>query len=139
MSQEVIKHKAEIVSVTNGIAQVKIVQQSACSACHAKSVCHVSENKEKMLDVPTGGQSFAPGESVSVEGSTRMGLKAVLYAFVIPMILLIGVVALSINLGGWSDSLAALCGLAVMGVYYFVLFLLKEKFRREFVFRIVKE
>ncbi|MDL2241814.1 SoxR reducing system RseC family protein [Bacteroidales bacterium OttesenSCG-928-L03] len=139
MSHQLIKHSAEIIQVRDGIAQVRIVQQSACSGCHAKSVCQVSESKEKILDVPVGGQSFAPGETVFIEGSTRMGLKAVLYAFVIPMTLLIGMIALGLHAWSWSESLAALIGMAVLCVYYLGLYFLRDKFRREFVFRIVKE
>ena len=50
-----IAHSGRIVEITPDFTTVEIVASSACSSCHAKQLCGMSEDKEKLIMVPTDG------------------------------------------------------------------------------------
>ena len=60
---------------------VCIEQQSACSACHARSACLASDKKEKLIEVKGESRQFAPGEEVMVVAQSSSGMQAVALAF----------------------------------------------------------
>ena len=48
-----IRHTGRIVEITPEYTTVEIVVSSACSSCHSKALCGMSEDKEKVIMVPT--------------------------------------------------------------------------------------
>ena len=134
---EVIRHDGVVDSIEGGCIHVRIVQASACAACGAKSLCSAAESKEKIVDV-YGADSAAHqvGQKVVVEGATAMGMRAVRLAFLFPLLLLVGAIALTVWLTGGSEALAALVALVVVVLYYLVLFACKDRLRTEFTFTI---
>lgn len=132
-----ITHEGEIVGISDGVVQVKIVQNSACGACDVRSACHLSEKKEKVLEIVDSSSSFQPGEKVIIEGSTSTGLRAVFYAFVLPLLLLFFVIAVFLYAFD-NEVVAVVSALAFLGVYYVILYFLRERFKNKFVFKIVK-
>ena len=46
----IIKHQGTVEHIEGTHVQVRIIQTSACSSCSAKSLCHSSESKEKLID-----------------------------------------------------------------------------------------
>ena len=79
-----ISHKGIIEKVEGDRVFVRITQQSACSGCHAKSMCTASEQKEKIVEVQARGERFSVNEMVEVYARSSVGLKAVWWAFVLP-------------------------------------------------------
>ena len=132
---EKIEHEGVISRIDKGRIWVTIVQKSACADCHAQSMCQLSEQKEKCVEIPNVDTSFLVGDKVVIVGNSSLGLQAVMYAFVIPLILI--VVALAICLSQFSsESLAASVAVVVLAVYFFVLYAFREKFKKKFVFEI---
>ena len=85
-----VSHKGKVVSVGKGKVSVQIVSESACSACHAAGLCGASESKKKIVDVPVyGDQAYSIGQEVEVCLARKMGLKAVLLSYVIPLVILL--------------------------------------------------
>lgn len=81
--------------------------------------------------------AYSLGQQVVVMGSEKQGMKAVLMAFGIPLVLLMA--GLVTVLAVWSDEkLAALVCLAVLVPYYLVLFLCRDRIRKEFQFTIAR-
>jgi sigma-E factor negative regulatory protein RseC len=132
-----IEHEGVISWIKDGMIYVNIIQISACSGCHAKSMCSISEKKKKTIEISGLSDKYEVGEKVSVQGSSSMGLKAVFYSFVLPMILVVFILILSIHFLK-SEVLAALLSVVMLVVYYSVLYLLKNRFRKTFVFTLVK-
>ncbi len=132
-----ISHKGVIERVEGDRAFVRITQQSACSGCHARAVCSASERKDKVIEVPTGGQPFTPNEEVEICGQSSVGLRAVWWAFVLPLIGLVAVVMAG-SASGWTETWCGVASLAWLVVYVGVLYLLRDKFKREFVFFLKK-
>lgn len=131
-----IAHSGRIVDITPDFTTVEIIASSACSACHAKGLCGVSEEQEKIIMLPTSGfDDYKVGDEVQVLTKMTMGLKAVWISYVIPLIILM-ILILSLSL--FIDN-EYLCGLAAIGgvaVYYFGIWLFRDRLSNEFMFYI---
>ena len=110
--------------------RVKILQSSACSSCSAKSHCNVSETKEKIIDIhdKESADCCSVGQQVMVCGTTSMGMKAVLLAFVLPFLILLFALFLSMELTN-DEALSALVSLSTLIPYYLAIYLLRNKIR----------
>ncbi len=128
-----IEHEGVISKINKGKAWVTIVQNSACADCHSKSMCQLSEQKEKTIEIPDIDSSFQAGDKVTVVGSASLGLQAVLYAFVIPLILIVIMLAVCLRFS-MPETMAALAAIAVLIVYFIVLYILRDKLKKKFVF-----
>ena len=130
----IITHKGRVKQIDNTRIQVKIMQASACSACEAKSLCHSAESKEKMIEVHApDAADFEVGQDVMLVGTLSQGLKAVVYAYVIPLILMLVVLFLSL-LRGMDEALAALLSIGVLIPYYLIIYLMRHHLTRKFSF-----
>ena len=105
-----ISHKGIIEKVEGDRVFVRITQQSACSGCHAKSMCTASEQKVKIVEVQARGEQFSINEMVEVCARS------------------------SGNVGGWRETWCGLAALGWLTLYYYVLYLFRDKFKRKFVF-----
>ena len=92
-----IVHSGKILEVTPDFTTVQILVSSACSACHAKGLCGMSEEEEKVIMVPTDPLAeHKVGDEVKVMTKMTMGLKAVWISYVVPLaVLMILILSLS--------------------------------------------
>ena len=131
-----IVHSGKIVDITPDFTTVQIIASSACSECHAKGLCGMSEEQEKIIMLPT--DPYAPrqvGEEVQVKTKMTMGLKAVWISYVIPLvILMILILSLSSVIG--NEYLRGAVAIAGVGIYYFIIWLLRDKLSDQFEFYI---
>lgn len=135
---EHIRHNGIIERIEGDNIFVRIEQQSACAGCHARGICSASESKVKTIEVSKPSGTFHVNEEVTVCGQTALGLQAVWLAFVLPLLLVVAVVAVAIRLG-WGEGLSALAGLVFLLPYYGVLYLMRNKLKKRFVFTIQKQ
>lgn len=134
---DIIQHQGTVESIDGNHIRVRIVQTSACASCVAHKYCNSSESKEKMIDVYTKeADRYAVGQSVNVYGTTSMGMRAVLWAFGVPFIVLVAVLYASIMLTGGNEPLSALWALGSLMVYYLILYMCRDKMTKKFVFTI---
>lgn len=137
-SSSEISHKGRVVSVTPEVTTVEIVSESACGACHAKGLCSLGDSKVKMVEVPTSAWSdIRPGDEVEVVLKASMGHKAVLLAYMIPLVLLVAVLLAAVS-AGVGELYAGLAAIAAVAVYYFGLWLMRGRLRNEYIFNIKK-
>ena len=131
-----IRHTGRIIEITPEYTTVEIVVSSACSSCHSKALCGMSEDKEKVIMVPTDPYALHKvGDEVEVMTKMSMGMKAVWISYVIPLAVLM---ILILSLSSVMESQVA-CGLAAIGgvaLYYFMIWLLRSRLQNEFVFYI---
>ena len=132
-----IEHAGIVKRINNGNAEVMSMQMSACSSCHAKSACTVSDSSEKIITVPINNDFIKEGDSVTIEGTTAMGFIAVFYAFVLPFILVM-IMLISIVVVTDNEVMASLISLFSLCPYYLILYLFKNKMKNKFVFNIRK-
>ena len=136
---DIIKHRGIVEKVDGSHIVVRIVQTSACSACSAKGLCNASESKEKQIDVYESNPSYQVGEEVMVCGTTSMGMRAVLLAFGVPLLILVLALGVSMKLTGEDALLSS--GIALVSVvpYYIGIYFCKDKLNRTFSFTIEKK
>ncbi|MBQ8422225.1 MAG: SoxR reducing system RseC family protein [Bacteroidales bacterium] len=131
-----ISHTGRIVEINPDFTTVEITVSSACSACHAKGLCGVSEDEEKVIMVPTDPYTvYQPGDEVLVMTKKSMGLKATWISYVIPLaILMILILSLSAVIG--NEYLVGGIAIAGVALYYFGIWLFRDRLSNEFVFYI---
>jgi sigma-E factor negative regulatory protein RseC len=136
MNEETISHEGVITKITDDELEIKILAQSACAACHAKSACGMGEQAEKILTVPRPkDQDFALMQKVNVTMAIGQGNKAAVLAYLIPIVLLLAVLFTCLGLG-LSEGLSALISIAVLIPYYTILYFQRDKLKRRFEYRI---
>ena len=131
-----IIHDGKIIEITPDFTSVEIVSSSACSSCHAKGLCGMSEEHEKVIMVPTDPYSeYAVGDDVKVATKMTMGLKAGWISYVIPLaILMILILSLSSVIG--NEFLMGGVAIAGVAVYYFFIWLFRDRLSDQFEFYI---
>lgn len=134
---ESIQHTGVVEKIESDSVFVRILQQSACSGCHAQGMCSASEKKEKIIEIPDTSGRFQLNEKVMICGRSSLGLKAVLLAFVIPLILVVAAIAAGTGLH-WQETTSGLIGLLLLLPYYCLLYFLRDKLKREFIFTLKK-
>ena len=131
-----IVHSGKVIETNPDFTTVEIMVSSACSGCHAKGLCGMAEMEEKVIMVPTDPyQPRKVGDIVQVKTKMTMGLKAVWISYVIP---LAGLMILILSLSAVVENEFLRGGIAIagVGVYYFVIWLLKDKLSDQFEFYI---
>lgn len=130
-----IKHLGIVENINGSRLKVKIVQSSACSACSVKGHCSASETKEKIIDVYNKNNvPCQVGERVMIVGTTSMGMKAVLLAFVLPFIVLLLALIISLKLTGGDEAVSALVSLETLVPYYLIIYICRNRLSRSFMF-----
>ena len=133
---ETISHEVIVTKITDDELEIKILAQSACAACHAKSACGMGEQAEKTLTVPRPkDKDFALMQKVNVRMAIGQGNKAAVLAYLIPIILLLAVLFVCLGLG-LNEGLSALISIVALIPYYIVLYLLRDKLKKKFSYTI---
>ncbi|MFO7734643.1 MAG: SoxR reducing system RseC family protein [bacterium] len=115
---------------------VKITSRSACSKCHAKSVCSASDMSEKIISaVPE--TSLEKGDRVRVCMKETLGWTAVMLSFVVPLVILVTVV-FTLHYFTEDELRSVLGALFALVPYYILLMLLRKTFEKRFIFRAEK-
>lgn len=135
-----VKHCGDVIRIEGNSVFVRMTVNSACSACHAKGVCGVSESTEKIVEVETASAAdFNIGESVEVALlSDSMGAKSVVLAYVVPFLVLTLMLIGSLMMGA-GEGVAVLSALGGVAIYYVVLHLLRDKVKNKIKFIIIKQ
>ena len=139
MSHETVSHSGKILETDPRLTTVEIIAEDACGACHAKGLCSVGSQVVKKVTVATPSlEYFEPGEEVWVDLRASMGHKAVWIAYVTPLLVLLAVILILLK-AGVSEPVAGLAGIAAIAVYYFCVWLLRDRLRDQYVFTIRKK
>lgn len=129
-------HPAEIIKINKNSLLVKICRPEACSGCAIKSACQLKENAQQQLVIPTKHASdYRVGQSISVEISHKTGFLAILYAYIIPLILMLSTLIIAVNLTA-NELTAGFFSIFVLVPYYIALFLCKNRLNQKFSFKI---
>ncbi len=83
------------------------------------------------------GQEISVGDEVNVKMTQTMGTKAVLIGYALPFVVVM--IGLFVLIGvGVNEGIAALVSLVLLTAYYVVLYLLRDRIKKVFNFRIEK-
>ncbi len=134
---EKIQHEGIIKSISEQTLEVMIVSLSACSGCHAKGACGMSDAKQKIIVAQRPEGNFAVGEKVTVTASLHNAFYSVLLAYIFPSILIIAAIFF-IEKSEYSELTAAISSLFLLMLYFFALYLLKNKINKKIKFTVEK-
>ena len=108
-------------SVEGDEITVEVIVSSACSGCHAKSICIPSDRRQERITVKnTRNEQYEVGETVELLLETSAGNKAVVLAYVLPLIVLL---VLLFGCYALTHKELLSVGVGVLGVvlYYLIL------------------
>ncbi len=133
-----IDHQGEVIEVNSAYISVEIINKSACSSCHAKGVCSLGDMKAKVIEVENSGiDIFNVGEIVNVKLKKSLGYRALWFSYLIPLIILM-VLLLSLHAVGLSEPIIGLSIIGAISLYYLVIWLIRERLKKEFIFVVEK-
>ena len=134
-----IEHQGVIQQINGNHIIVKILQESACSGCHAKGSCMAAGSKEKEIDVfHANPDRFSVNEEVVIEGKESIGYKAILWAFVIPLMIVVTVLIFTTSVWELGELTSAMSAIIALTPYYIGLYLLRNQIAKSLKFNIRK-
>lgn len=133
--RETISHEGVVVRTTGkGSADVEILAGSACSGCHVKSACSLGNTEVKIINVKSDAD-LNPGDKVTVTMELSQGFRALMIGYVIPFLVLMAAF-IAFTVAGAGELVSALTSFAAVGIYYFIVWLLRKKVEEKFEFKI---
>ena len=131
-----IVHNGIVKDIDDSYYYVSIIAQSACVSCQVKGACNVNDMQEEIIEVPvSGNRIYKVGDSVEILMGKSMGKRAVFLGYILPFIVLFATLIISLNIFD-DEGIAGLLAFGILIPYYFVLYLLKDKLRNSFEFRL---
>lgn len=137
MNTNLISHLGTIKSINNQHLVVKIISQTACASCHAKGACTSNDQTEKEIEITQKEGSFSIGEQVEVVTTSTQGYKALLYAYLLPLIILVFSLIIFLSLIK-AEAIAALGSILLLFPYYLLLYYFRHRLKDSFHFTVQK-
>ncbi len=137
VNTNLISHTGTIKSINNQHLVVKIISQTACAACHAKGACTSSDQSEKEIEIRQFDGEFSIGEEVLIIATSEQGYKAIFYAYILPLFILVMNLLILLSIIK-DEALAALGSILLLSPYFLILFLLRNRIKSSFNFTIKK-
>ncbi len=134
-TQDYIEHNGVINSIDNQHITVMIVSESACASCHAKSACTAADMQDKLIDIYQESTDFKVGQQVILMGRKTMGTKAVILAYLIPLVLIFITLISSFQLTD-NETLSGILSLVILIPYFTAIYFFKDKLQHTFSFTI---
>lgn len=131
--EEEIRHKGVVLTTEGETARVEILQTSACAACKAKQMCMSAESQQKIIDAVMT-EPMKAGDQVEVVVREHLAWKAVLLAYVMPFVLMVGMIAALDYWTEWSEAVTGTLSLCVIALYFLVLSMFKHRLQKQFSF-----
>ena len=136
MKNEIATHEGRVTAVKEGRVTVQIRSVSACASCQAHGKCGFADAKDKTLDIPTDDwKCYTEGQTVSVRISQGRGLLAVWIAYILPALLLLGVI-IGLSLAGLSEPAVIGSTFGMLALYVLALYILRHRINNKFTLQI---
>ena len=132
---EIITHEGMVLKAPgDGTAEVEIFVAEACGGCHAKSVCSAGKSDSRIINVKSD-TLLTPGDRVTLILQQSQGFRALAIGYIIPFIVLITAFVIT-TVTGAGELASALLSFAAVGIYYFAVWLFRNKIGEKFEFKI---
>lgn len=129
---------AQIQKIGTDYIEVAFQAFSACGSCSLHALCSSKESCHKTMKIRTEHPSdFSIGEKIRIQIDSSAGLIAALYAYFLPLILLVITVSTTFFVFG-NENWAGISGIIILIPYYFGLFLKQKYFKNRFTYHITK-
>ncbi|NOR75572.1 MAG: Fis family transcriptional regulator [Draconibacterium sp.] len=121
--------------VTETSLIVNIVNQSACSSCHANGACSVSDIQDKEIEITQFRNNYKLGQEVTILFKESKGFVALLYGYILPFILVLLTLVFTIEISG-NELIGGLLSLAILIPYYITLYIFRHLLKKVFNFEV---
>lgn len=132
-----VEHLGVVERVDNQVVRVGFVSHAACSSCQVKGACSLSEVENKFVEVRATDTNYEVGESVRILLEQKLGFKALWYAYVLPLLVLLTTLFISIGITG-REGFSGLLSIGILAPYYGILFLFRARLKDQFQFTLKK-
>jgi positive regulator of sigma E activity len=135
MAVKEIRHEGIIEEIDNQEITVRFLSNSACSECHAKGVCSVSDSPEKHVVIESSGNHYNTGDKVDIILARSLGFKALFLGYIFPFL----TVFFTLIIVLWftnNEGVAGITALLILVPYYLLLKVFNRRITREFVFKL---
>lgn len=136
---KIMEHEARVVEVFEAERRVEVemIVNSACGNCKAKSVCGGGESSTRRVSAYTDHpQIYKEGDVVTISIEQIMGYKAIVLSYIVPLVVMLAVLALTH--GRYGDMVAGLAALGACALYFIVLSFFRKRLERVIVFSVKK-
>lgn len=134
-----VEHEGVVTGISDTHICVEILSKSACSSCHAKTVCAAGDAETKAIEIPlslsTLSSGYKVGDKVNLILDSSLGTSAVWLAYVAPLALLLVSIAV-FSFVGLEDLYVGLCSIGTVAAYYLALSFFRDRLSRIFTFSI---
>ena len=137
-SSGTIRQSATVIRGEAAEIEVEVCRPEACAACKAKSVCSEGGGEGKRMTLVNDGQGYRVGEQIQLVMRRSAGLKAVVIAYLVPVVLVVAAL-LIFQATPMSDTTAALLTLGILVLYFVIIRLLRGRINNQLTIEIEKE
>lgn len=130
-----IEHSGRIQQVTDDTIRVNLFNVAACSSCHVKGACSVSDVDNKIIEVANVDGTFKKGDSVTVIFDENQGIMALFLGYMLPFIVLMIALIITWTLTG-NELVTALAALGSLIPYYTGMTLFRKNLSKIFTFKV---
>lgn len=139
MKDDYTLHSGTVVEKTAEKYRVQITLNDACGHCSNQKACAIFGSDKRIIEVPRDARTpeAEVGETVNVRMHTQSGMKAVFYAYLLPVLLLMCVVIVlyAFRLG---EQIVAISAVGTMVLYYIVFYFFRKRLEKKFSFTLEK-
>ena len=133
-----ITHPGTIQNIEGNKIYVKILAQSACSTCHAKGSCSVSDMTDKIIEIISfSSDQYKTGDKVTVSMKQSLGNRAIFFAYFLPFLCLFACLIILLAITN-NELLAGLVSVGILVPYYAGLYLLRDRMGKVFQFELTQ-
>ncbi len=131
-----ISHEGIVTKIDGENIEVKILSKSACGSCNIKGACNMAEMQEKIITIPAPkDKNLSIGQEVKISMRLGQANRAVVFAYVIPLIILVAMIFI-LNALKIDEGLNALISIGTLAPYYLILYLFRNKLKSKFEYEI---
>ncbi|MBR5603461.1 MAG: SoxR reducing system RseC family protein [Bacteroidales bacterium] len=131
-----ISHEGIITNINDNNVEIKILSKSACVSCNIKGACNMSEMKEKIISIPLPkDKNLSIGQEVKISMGLGQANRAVIFAYLIPAIILVSMIFI-LNALKIDEGLNALISVGSLAPYYLILYLFRNRIKQKFEYEI---
>jgi len=120
------KQEGIVQSTAGCSAQVIIPRSHACNGCALKSACAAPGTQTVSAQVHQSSLPLEPGCRAVITVNGYTGFLAVTTAFIIPFIIFVSAIFTSLH-KDLPEYISVLTGIAFLALYFFLLFLLRNR------------
>lgn len=126
-----IAHPATVTAVETSKITLQLTSENCCHNCALQNVCGSGEPSGRTITLndKEAAKNFYIGQNVEVILSSKQITQAAVYGYILPLLLVLFFLFVPYFLTH-DETLAALLSLAVIPVYYSLLWLFRKKIKK---------